>query len=130
MPIEGRTGAEAAQFDAQHRRLPDQDQTAAVAEIVAVRMRASGNQKTAVMILNTSSSAIDLAGWSVASSRDNKVSLNANFATGATLEVPVPANFFRKGGGIVTLLDGQGLKVDGATYPGTTGVRRGWIKVD
>ncbi|MGX5830887.1 DUF2278 family protein [Mesorhizobium sp. 43Arga] len=129
MPIAGSTGAEANQFDDQHRRLPDQQQAAAEAEIVAVRLKQGGGQGTAVMLLNTSSEVVDLSKWSVATSKQDKVALDGGLAIGATLDVQVPASFFRKGGGSLTLLDGQGLKVDGATYPASAGARRGWIKV-
>jgi hypothetical protein len=81
-----------------------------------------------VILLNTSPDPIDLTGWAIADKMKNKHSLSGSIAAGGTLTVPVlpPAQLGNKGG-MITLLDRDGLKVDGVAYTLEQTGREGWV---
>ena len=72
-----------------------------------------------VLLLNTGADAIDLNGWAIADSHKNKDSIGKHtLEPGDTLRVTLNgkgAQLSNKGG-IITLLNAQGLKIDGVTY--------------
>jgi uncharacterized protein YukJ len=128
-PINGRTGAEAARFDMQHRRLAAAEQNHPVVDIIAVRVMETVQTSSAVLLLNTTSEETDLSGWSLVTESGQDQSLAGAAAANETVAVGVPKSFFNSGGGIVTLLDASGLKVAGSTYPAASDARPGWNKV-
>jgi hypothetical protein len=71
-----------------------------------------------VTLLNPAPDAIDLSGWSIADRLKRRFPLpNQSLAAGATLQVPVQAPVaLGNKGGLITLLDPQGVKVDGVAY--------------
>jgi uncharacterized protein YukJ len=81
-----------------------------------------------VTLLNTTPHAIDLAGWKLADRDKHSMALTGTVAAGETLRVRLtPPVVLPNRGGVITLLDASGLKVDGAAYtreqaakPGTT----------
>ena len=81
-------------------------------------------------ILNTTPAAISLAGWAIADSHKNKFALSGTLAPGAAQRVKViaPAALSNKGG-IITLLNAEGLKVDGVSYSKAQASNRGWTLV-
>ena len=83
-----------------------------------------------VTLLNTSPGPVGLAGWKIADRSKNKQSLTGTLAAGATMTVPVrpPVQLGNKGG-IITLLDDKGLKVDGVSYTERDAQREGWTLV-
>jgi uncharacterized protein YukJ len=83
-----------------------------------------------VTLLNASPGPIELAGWTLADRSKNKQSLSGMIAAGATLTAPVqpPVQLGNKGG-IITLLDDQGLKVDGVSYTEQQAQLEGWTLV-
>ncbi len=83
-----------------------------------------------VTLLNASPGSVHLAGWKITDRLKNKQSLTGTIAAGTTLTVPVqsPVQLGNKGG-IITLLDEQGLKVDGVSYTEQQAQREGWTLV-
>jgi len=70
-----------------------------------------------VTILNASPNAINLAGWQIADRLKKKHGLTGTINAGATLVVSLPPTVqLGNKGGIITLLDNRGLKVDGVSY--------------
>jgi hypothetical protein len=83
-----------------------------------------------VTLLNRTPDSIDLTGWSIADRLKRRFPLPAeSVAFGATLRVAVqaPVSLGNKGG-LITLLDAQGLKVDGVAYTGAD-APEGWTTV-
>ncbi len=83
-----------------------------------------------ITLLNASPGPVQLAGWEIADRFKNKQSLTGTVAAGVTLTVPVqsPVQLGNKGG-IITLLDNRGLKVDGVSYTEQEAQREGWTLV-
>jgi len=81
-----------------------------------------------VILLNTSPDPIDLTGWAITDKMKNKHNLSGSIAAGGTLTVPVlpPVQLGNKGG-MITLLDKDGLKVDGVAYTLEQAKREGWV---
>jgi hypothetical protein len=70
---------------------------------------------------------VELAGWRIADRLKNKQSLTGTIAAGVTLTVPIqPPVQLGNRGGIITLLDDRGLKVDGVSYTEQQAQREGW----
>ena len=128
-PIPGKTGAEAALFDKEHRRLPPTEQIQPTLDIAAFRVTRNPLAPPAVLLLNTTNEDVELAGWSLATSLDNSQGLGGAARASQALSVDVPDNFFDPDGGIATLADPSGLKVASATYPPVFEARSGWHKV-
>ena len=83
-----------------------------------------------VTILNASPSAIDLAGWQIADKLKHKHGLSGTINAGATLVIALPPSVqLGNKGGIITLLDNKGLKVDGVAYTGEQAKKEGWTLV-
>ena len=83
-----------------------------------------------VTLLNTSPQAIGLDRWQIADRLKNKQALTGTIAAGATLVVPVrPPVQLGNRGGIITLLDDRGLKVDGVSYTEPEAQHEGWTLV-
>jgi uncharacterized protein YukJ len=83
-----------------------------------------------VTLLNASPGPVQLAGWKIADRFKNKQSLTGTLAAGVTLTVPVqPPVQLGNRGGIITLLDDRGLKVDGVSYTEQEAQREGWTLV-
>jgi hypothetical protein len=80
-----------------------------------------------VTLLNTSPGPVQLAGWQIADQLKNKQSLTGTILGGVPLTVPVqhPVQLGNRGG-IITLLDDGGLKVDGVSYTEHQTQREGW----
>jgi hypothetical protein len=83
-----------------------------------------------VTLLNASPGPVQLAGWKIADRLKNEQSLTGTIAAGASLAVPVrPSVQLGNKGGIITLLDDRGLKVDGVSYTEQQAQREGWTLV-
>lgn len=83
-----------------------------------------------VTLLNRTDGDISLAGWSLADRLKNKSPLPAvSLAAGAVVQVELkpPAALGNKGG-LITLLDPDGLKVHGVSYT-QADAREGWTVV-
>lgn len=86
----------------------------------------SPEQET-VTILNTSPRPIDLSGWRIADKTKKKMPLNGPIAAGATLTIAIVAPVVLSNkGGIISLINADGLKVHGVSYTKTQASHPGW----
>lgn len=83
-----------------------------------------------VTLLNTSPRSISLDGWAVADKMKNRQPLGGSLDAGEVRRITVqpPVQLSNKGG-IITLLDEQGLKVDGVSYTKAQASNPGWTIV-
>jgi len=87
-------------------------------------------ERETVSILNASPNAIDLTGWQIADKAKNKHTLSGTITAGAVLVVSLPPTVqLGNKGGIITLLDRKGLKVDGVSYTEQQAQKEGWTVV-
>ena len=86
--------------------------------IVAALVNAVESPETEfVTLLNTTAAAIDLAGWKLVDRDGRTHGAVGHVAAGEALRVQLaPPVALPNGGGVVSLLDAAGLKVDGASY--------------
>lgn len=84
-----------------------------------------------ITLINASSEPIDLTDWRLADRGKNTGPVPAGpLAAGATLLVDVPEGVqLGNNGGVITLLDPQGLKVHGVSYTSEQTDREGWTVV-
>ena len=87
-------------------------------------------EKETVTLLNASPADINLANWQIADKLKHKHTLSGTIAAGATLAVALPPTLqLGNSGGLITLLDSGGLKVDGVSYTEQQAKREGWTIV-
>ena len=83
-----------------------------------------------VTILNRTAGEISLDGWSVADRNKRKQSLIGSIAAGAAQVVALSQEVqLSNKGGIITLLNAEGLKVDGVSYTRAQTRPEGWTVV-
>lgn len=102
--------------------------------IVAALVNPPGEDvsKESVTLINTSPDNVDLNGWAVADSLKRKHFLKAiTLAPGDTVKVPLTGEDiqFANDGGIITLLDKDGIKIDGVSYTKDNAKKQGWTIV-
>jgi uncharacterized protein YukJ len=100
--------------------------------IVGALANPSGGEpeQETVTLLNASPDAINLGGWQIADKLKNKHTLSGTIGAGATLVVNLPQTVkLGNSGGLITLLNPQGLKVDGVSYTKEQAQRQGWTIV-
>ncbi|WP_261335812.1 hypothetical protein [Rhizobium leguminosarum] len=70
-----------------------------------------------VTLLDTADVPVDLADWQIKDKQKNSMSLSGSISAGATqvIEIKAPVTLANKGG-IITLLNAQGIKVHGVSY--------------
>lgn len=110
-----------------------------VSEVKAVRIIAAlvnppGDDPTkeSVTLMNTSPQPLDLSGWAIADRLKQKHSLNdISLDPGEVITVPLTGKNAQLGnnGGIITLLNQQGIKVDGVSYTKNDAQKQGWTIV-
>jgi uncharacterized protein YukJ len=89
-----------------------------------------GPERETVTLLNASPDTIDLAGWEIADRIKRKHQLSGELAAGATTVIVLPPTVqLGNKGGIITLLNNQGLKVDGVSYTQAQASAEGWTIV-
>jgi uncharacterized protein YukJ len=72
-----------------------------------------------VTLLNTTAAEIDLAGWKLVDRDKHAMTLTGTIGAGETLRATLtPQVVLPNGGGVISLLDAAGLKVDGVFYTG------------
>jgi len=87
-------------------------------------------ERETVTILNASPSAINLSGWQIADKLKHKQTLSGTINAGATLVVALqPTVQLGNKGGIITVLNKAGLKVDGVSYTEAQAKKEGWTVV-
>jgi uncharacterized protein YukJ len=101
--------------------------------IVAVLVNPTGPapERETVTLLNASPVDIDLAGWSILDHADRRLVLDGGVlaAGDAARVVLAPPVQLGNRGGLVTLLDPDGLKVDGIAYTKAQASTEGWSLV-
>lgn len=99
--------------------------------LIAALVNPSGPDKgEKVTLLNTSPQSIDLNGWRLADKNKNKHSLSGKLEPGATTTITLPQTIqLSNQGGIITLLNSDGIKVDGVAYTREQASREGWTIV-
>ena len=89
-----------------------------------------GAEVESAILLNPTPKAIDLAGWKIADQQKRKCPLAGKLPAGGVLTVRLTApTQLGNSGGIITLLDPGGLKVDGVSYTREQAKREGWLVV-
>jgi hypothetical protein len=80
-----------------------------------------------VTLLNTMPDAIDLTGWTLLDRDKNRMPLSGSLPGGETLRIQLaPPAMLPNKGGIVTLLNPDGLRVDGVSYTRDQARNPGW----
>jgi len=106
---------------------PDQ-----VVRIVAALVNPIGQDSghETVTLINTSPHIINLSGWLLVDQQRNKQQLSGAINPGTTVNIHLE-NFMRldNRGGIITLLNKEGFKVDGVAYTAEQTQREGWTIV-
>jgi uncharacterized protein YukJ len=101
--------------------------------IVAALINPKGPDKglEAVTLLNTTPGAIDLTGWSLADKNKKKMVLKGSIKAGESLQLALSGKDIELSnkGGIITLLDKNGLKVDGVSFTKEDASKEGWTIV-
>jgi len=83
-----------------------------------------------VTLLNASPAAVNLKDWQIADKIKSKVKLSGTVAPGKALEIALPQTVqLGNKGGLITLLDNKGLKVDGVSYTEEQAQKEGWTVV-
>lgn len=105
----------------------------AAVRVVAALVNPTGPAPEAesVTLLNASPDEIELEGWSLVDRSKQRATIpSTRLAPGATVRVAVTPPFaLGNGGGAVTLLDPDGLKVHGVAYTSADARRDGWTVV-
>jgi uncharacterized protein YukJ len=101
--------------------------------IVAALVNPAGPAPEAetVTLVNASPQVVDLTGWSILDREKRRFVLEAGpLAAGDTIRVPLSSQVaLGNRGGLITLLNPDGLKVDGVAYTKAQAEREGWSLV-
>jgi uncharacterized protein YukJ len=101
--------------------------------IVAAAVNPKGQDQglEKVTVINTSPDIVDLTGWALADRLKRKLSLSGKINPGELLTIPLGKGEMQLGneGGIITLLDNSGLKIDGVSYTKEDAQKEGWTVV-
>ncbi len=102
--------------------------------IIAALVNPPGDDRTkeSVTLINSSPKAIDLTGWSLADKLKHKQSLDGLVVeAGAAVKVDLSGETIQLSnkGGIISLLDAEGTKVDGVDYTKKDATEEGWTLV-
>lgn len=121
--LDGTTGFEAPRYDLTGGKLGNPlPAPAPLAELTSLNRLADGSAQ--LVVANMSAQPLDLSGWKV-TTPDASLDLPATtIAPGQPLPVTLPNGFVVDTGGILSLLDARGLRVDGVAYLG--GPATGW----
>jgi len=110
-----------------HQIVPEETPDGLVRIVAALVNAIESPEKEYVTLLNTTSAAIDLDGWKIADRDKNKMALSGVLRAGETVRIPlVPPVILPNKGGIITLLNEAGLRVDGVTYTKAQASKPGW----
>jgi uncharacterized protein YukJ len=100
---------------------PEQPQSATPVHIAAalVNPRGGDGGREYVVLLNTGADPVDLNGWAIADTRKNRETIGKHtLQPGDSFRVNLGSHGAQLSnkGGIITLLNAQGMKIDGVTY--------------
>lgn len=111
--------------------LPDADEPQGLVRIIAALVNPPTSPETeTVTLINTAAHAVSLAGWALADTQKVHSPLSGVLAPGecGVFVVQRPAALSNRGG-VITLLDDSGLKIDGVAYTRDQARHVGWTIV-
>lgn len=113
---------------------PQIDISAASVRIVAALVNPPGTDpgRETVTLINVSNTPVDLSGWSIADKQKHRTPIeNITLVPGGTQALPLSGNGVQLSneGGILTLLDPGGIKIDGVSYTRQAASKEGWTVV-
>lgn len=121
--VDGSTGFEAPRYDFAGGGLGNPVPTSPPkAELTSLNRLADGTAK--LVIANMSSDSLDVSGWAVATPTSSFPLPATTIEPGQPLAVVLTNDLINDAGGILSLLDDRGLRVDGVSYSG--GLAAGW----
>lgn len=99
-----------------------------IAALVNPKGAEEGNEK--VLLFNPSENSVSLNNWSIANNMKKKYTINLNLNSGETAVVQLSKEVpLSNKGGIISLLNSDGIKIDGVSYTKEQAKREGeWIK--
>lgn len=107
---------------------PTSDEPQGMIRIVAALVNSvSSPEVEYVTIVNTTPGDLDLTGWHLLDQRENRMPLEGMLPPGETLRIKItsPVQLSNKGG-LITIVDGNDLKIDGVAYTQTQASHPGW----
>jgi len=110
---------------------PTADEPQGLVRIVAALVNSvSSPEQETVTLLNTSPHAVPLQGWKLLDKMEHGQALEGTLPAGGVSTVPVkkPLELSNKGG-VISLIDENGLKVDGVAYTKAQASQPGWTIV-
>src|SRR5579872_872844 len=123
-PVPGLTGCEPPTYDFANGLGAPLPQQSRAAEITSSHRAA--DRTGLVIVTNMSTAPLDLTGWSILAEAETNVALPAGaVGAGQAISVALNAGVLNDEGGILTLRDPAGLRVDGVSYNGGDAAR-GW----
>lgn len=111
---------------------PDPSEPDQIIRIVGALVNPIGPapEKETVTLINASPHPIKLDGWQIADKLKKKHTLSGTLGPGDLLTVALPQEVqLGNKGGIITLLNDKGLKVDGVSYTAQQAQKEGWTIV-
>lgn len=115
--VAGATGDEAPAYDFSSGAGVPTAPPARAAELTSLHRAADGS--ASVVVANMTSAALDLTGWTLLVDDAHRLPLPSQaLGPGKPLSVDLPAGTVTDGGGILSLFNPQGLKVDGVAFLG------------
>jgi len=113
----GATGCEAPHYDFSSGALTPLPPPKRAAEFTSVHR--APDATAALIVTNMTAASLDLTGWSVLSQAERSIPAPAvTLAASQPLTIPLPAGTLDDGGGILTLINAAGLRVDGVAFGG------------
>jgi len=99
--------------------------------IIAALLNPVDSEERNVTILNATPESVTLNGWKLADRNKMKIDLSGTLNAGEILKIQITGDDFTlpKDGGIITLLDNEGLKVDGVNYTEEEISKEGWTTI-
>jgi len=111
--------------------LPDEEEPHGMVRIVAALVNSSASpEEETITLLNTTSHELSLDGWKIIDTTRAAIGLQGKVTAGGIQVVQVRRpNALSNQGGTITLLNEQGLKVDGVAYTRAQAKHPGWTVV-
>lgn len=111
--------------------LPTTDIPDGLVRIIAALVNDTAKaERESVTLLNTSSQDIDLQGWQLLDSKESKLNLEGVLSAGECKKILVrPTLELSNRGGLITLLNSEGIKIHGVSYTKQQAQHPGWTVV-
>jgi uncharacterized protein YukJ len=116
-PLPGATGAEPPHYDFANGVGEPTLPPLRAAELTSAHRAPDG--AGAIVVTNMSAASLDISGWTILAQAEQTIRLPAtSLAPGQPLSIAPAPDVLADGGGILTLRDASGLRVDGVAYLG------------